>query len=90
MRCGVHVVTKIYRRGGVVRAYSTAIAVFTVFSAIFRLSATFTRPFGSSDRPQKLTETTQKREALRKLPTVVREKPREERAGHALRLVPRE
>ena len=54
MRWGVHVVTKIHRCGGAVRAYSRAIAVFRFFDPIFRLWVTFTRPFGSSDRPPKL------------------------------------
>ena len=47
MRCGVHVVTKIYRCGGAVRACSRAIAVFSFFKPIFRLWATFTRRLDS-------------------------------------------
>ena len=47
MRCGVHVVRKMYHCGGAARAYSRAIAVFRFFNPIFRLWATFTRPFCS-------------------------------------------
>ena len=47
MRCGVRVVTKIHHCGGAARAYSRAIADFRFFDPIFRLWATFTRPFWS-------------------------------------------
>ena len=83
MRCGVHVVTKIHRCGGAVRAYSRAIAVFRFFDPIFRFWITFTRPFGSSDRPPKLSKTQQKKVKS----SHYGEKTREERAGHALSLV---
>ena len=45
MRCGVHVVTKIHHCGGAARACSRVIADFRFFDSIFRLWATFTRPF---------------------------------------------
>ena len=47
MRCGVRVVTKIHHCGGTARAYSRAIPDFRFFDPIFRLWATFTRPFWS-------------------------------------------